>query len=286
MKKIIILVCLVITALVIIIYYSQESETYLKEPESSRVITIGGAVTEIVWALGGNGQVVAVDQSSTYPPEVSNLPDVGYIRQINAEGVLAMNPTLILTTQSLAPKVAAEQIINSGVRVVSTPIIQDLDSLITAIGEFGKALNKNKEAQELQSKIRTKANKIDSTYKKQKKPRMLLLINHSGRFSAAGKGTKGNGFLEWTGGKNVFDSINGYKSISQEALLSEKPDIILFAQSSATPPSSPKDIFDKLGISVLSEAGTQVYPIQMGHLSFGPRTVDMVLELVEKIYSK
>ena len=277
MKKIIILLCLGAQYLNVICAI---------EAESSRVITIGGAVTEIVWALGGNEQVVAVDQSSTYPPEVSNLPDVGYIRQINAEGVLAMNPTLILTTQSLAPQVAAEQIINSGVRVVSTPIIQDLDSLLAAIEEFGKALNKSKEAQELRSKIRTKANKINSIYKNKEKPRMLLLISHSGRFSAAGKGTKGNGFLEWTGGENVFESINGYKSISQEALLSEKPDIILFAQSLVTPPSSPKDIFDKLGISALSEAGTQVYPIQMGYLSFGPRTVDMVLELVEKVYPR
>ena len=254
------------------------------EPRLPRVITIGGAVTEIVWALGGNDHVVAVDQSSIYPPEVTELPDVGYIRQINAEGVLAMKPTLILTTQSLAPAVAAEQIINSGVKVVSTPIIQDLGSLLAAIEQFGNAINKSNEAQELQNSVKAKVARIAEICEGQKRPRMLLLINHSGRFSAAGKGTKGNGFLQWVGGTNIFDSINGYKSISQEVLLSERPDIILLAQSSITPPNTPEEIFDKLGLSALSKAGTQAYPIQMGHLSFGPRTVDMVLELVKKIY--
>ena len=69
-----------------------------------RIVTIGGCVTEIIFALDMGKKVVAVDQSSTIPTKVKELPQVGYIRSISSEGILSMFPTKILTTTDIGPK--------------------------------------------------------------------------------------------------------------------------------------------------------------------------------------
>ena len=66
-----------------------------------RIITIGGTATELVFALGAGEKVVAVDQSSVFPEEIKSLPQIGYIRAISAEGVLALKPTKIITTSEI-----------------------------------------------------------------------------------------------------------------------------------------------------------------------------------------
>ena len=48
--------------------------------DTSRIVAIGGAVTEILFALGLGDRVVAVDQTSRYPAAARARPDVGYSR--------------------------------------------------------------------------------------------------------------------------------------------------------------------------------------------------------------
>lgn len=63
---------------------------------AERIITLGGDVTEIVYALDAQPQLVARDSTSTWPAASQSLPDVGYLRQLNAEGILSLRPTLVL----------------------------------------------------------------------------------------------------------------------------------------------------------------------------------------------
>ena len=57
-----------------------------------RLVTLGGTVTEIVYALGAGDQVVGIDDSSFYPPAARRLPRVGYYRGFAVEGVVALGP--------------------------------------------------------------------------------------------------------------------------------------------------------------------------------------------------
>ena len=73
------------------------------EDPASRVVSIGGAVTEIVYALGEEARLVARDTTSNYPPEATALPDVGYIRRLSPEGVMSVRPDLILSEEGAGP---------------------------------------------------------------------------------------------------------------------------------------------------------------------------------------
>ena len=86
----------------------------------SRLVTLAGAVTETVYALGLGDHVVGVDASSLYPAEVQEKPQVGYFRQTSAEGILSLGPTLVLAPASMGPPAVVEQLRTAGVPVLLT----------------------------------------------------------------------------------------------------------------------------------------------------------------------
>ena len=62
--------------------------------DTGRIVSIGGAVTEILYALGADKKIVGVDSTSLYPPRaMKDKPNVGYMRQLSAEGVLGLRPS-------------------------------------------------------------------------------------------------------------------------------------------------------------------------------------------------
>jgi len=195
-------------------------------PGDLRLVTIGGAATEIVFALGAGASVVGVDQSSQYPERVRDLPSVGYVRAISAEGVLALEPDLVVATSALAPENARRQIEAVGVELLIVPDPHSPETLYTAIEQIGKRLGKVREAAEETAKLRAamrKQSELNST------PKVLFLMRSPGQDSlvAAGIGTKAEAAIELAGGRNVVDSHRSYRPISTESLVVLQPDIIL-----------------------------------------------------------
>ena len=60
---------------------------------AQRLVSLSKQYSEIIYALGAQKDLVAVDLSSTYPPEIKSLPTVGYHRALSAEGILSVRPT-------------------------------------------------------------------------------------------------------------------------------------------------------------------------------------------------
>ncbi len=89
--------------------------------DPSRIITLGSSITETVFALGMGDRVIAVDQSSSYPASVHKLPKVPYVRTLNAEGILSLNPSLIISTVGARPKSVIQQIRSTGTPLLLIP---------------------------------------------------------------------------------------------------------------------------------------------------------------------
>ena len=76
----------------------------IKLSDTSRILSIGGDITEILYALKADGKIIAVDLTSLFPAEaLQQKPDVGYLRALSAEGVLSTNPTLIIAAKDAGP---------------------------------------------------------------------------------------------------------------------------------------------------------------------------------------
>ena len=84
-----------------------------------RVVSIGGDVTEIIYALDAQQNLVARDTTSLQPAVATKLPNVGYMRQLNAEGILAMKPTLVIASELSKPSLALQQVEQAGVKVIT-----------------------------------------------------------------------------------------------------------------------------------------------------------------------
>ncbi|MCX7740062.1 MAG: ABC transporter substrate-binding protein, partial [Meiothermus sp.] len=86
-----------------------------------RIVSLDGVTTEILFALGVGDKVVGRDTSSYYPAAVNKLPTVGYQFQLNAEGILALRPTLVLGREDARPPQVFDQLAAAGVTVVRVP---------------------------------------------------------------------------------------------------------------------------------------------------------------------
>lgn len=98
------------------------SAAELPQSKANRIVAVGGAVTEIVYALGLEQRLVGVDTTSLYPPEaLQQKPNVGYMRQLSAEGVLGLNPNPIIATEGAGPKEILAVLNEAKIPVVTVP---------------------------------------------------------------------------------------------------------------------------------------------------------------------
>ncbi len=81
-----------------------------KSDLAERIVCISKQYSEIIFALHAEENLVAVDISSTYPPEIKKLPTVGYHRALSVEAILAMRPTLILQDNNIGPEQVVRQL--------------------------------------------------------------------------------------------------------------------------------------------------------------------------------
>ena len=82
-----------------------------------RLVTIDGSITEIVYALGEQHRLVGRDVTSNYPAEAQKLPNVGYMRQLSTEGVLSLQPDMVIVTSDAKPSKVLDQLQDSKVQV-------------------------------------------------------------------------------------------------------------------------------------------------------------------------
>ena len=246
--------------------------------ESRRIISIGGAATEIVFALGAGDEVVAVDLSSTYPAEVHRLPKVGYIRQISPEGVLSMKPDLVVTTESMGPPAAKEAMKQVSIPVVWCPEPESPEALYEGIAMVGTALNQEDAAQALISEIQIELTAVATqTATWPEKPKVLFFMQPpslSRAGTAAGDKTRADELIKLAGGQNALVGVTRYQPITAESILAAQPDVILLGSAPGHGASdSSVDYLMQLPAlqSVPAVKNSRVLIVPMDDLAFGPR---------------
>tara|TARA_Y100001970_G_C14194123_1_gene837098 strand:- start:81 stop:971 length:891 start_codon:yes stop_codon:yes gene_type:complete len=257
--------------------------------KQSKIVTVGGCITETVFALGVGESIIAVDMSSTYPEEVKKLPQVGYIRAISAEGVLSMMPSQILTTTDIGPSNAVSQIINSGVSVQIFESPHSFAGIISLIKDLSSLLSVDERGDLLVKELFSFNLAIDSLKSNiSNKPKIAFFMNPSlGSYPAAGEGTRANYLIDYIGGVNAFgDAFSRYKKISKEGIVDSNPDIILVGTTFNHGSTVIDDVFsgNTEFQSVNAVLSKKVFYIDMGkHLTFGPSFPENSYNLLKDI---
>lgn len=255
------------------------------------VVSVGGSVTEIVYALGEGERLVARDTTSTFPDAVSELPDVGYKRRLSPEGVLAFAPDMVLIEDGSGPVEALEVLQSASVQVVSVPEEFSAAGVLDKIRVVGAALGATAAAQDLAAKVEAQlaeATAIAAQHEGPAKRVLFVLSAQGGRIMASGTGTAADAMIALAGGVNAIASFDGYKPLSQEALSAAAPDVILMMDRSGTHDATAETLFALPALSLTPAAETQAL-IRMDGLKllgFGPRTAEAVMTLSQALYPR
>jgi iron complex transport system substrate-binding protein len=256
--------------------------------DNSRIVSIGGAITEILYALGLEQRVVAIDSTSFYPPQaLRDKPNVGYMRALSPEGVLGLNPSLILATEDAGPKEAIAVLRTAGIPFVLVPdkhtgkgILDKIDVVATAAGSaargacLAKAVASDLDAlAQIRSKVE---HPLKATF-------LLSFVND--RAMVAGRSTAADGIIKLAGATNAIAEYEGYKPINDEAIIAAKPEFVL-AMRRDSHPLDARTVFAHPGFALTPAAKRQAFVAMNGLylLGFGPRTAMAARDLATTLY--
>lgn len=256
----------------------------------ARVIALGGDITEIIYQLGEQARLVGRDATSSFPEEARSLPDVGYFRQLGAEGVLTLKPDLILAASSAGPAEVLQQIVSAGVQVVRLSDAHTADGLFDKVNRVAKALGVPEKGAALEARLRKDIAEAQSAVAAMSgKPRVLFIINAGGGAPmAAGRDTAADALIALCGAENVFASYTGYKALSSEAITAAAPEAIGMMDHT----------LQSMGglPAVLAHPALRLSPAAREHrivardgsflLSFGPRLPEAIVDFARAIRGK
>lgn len=276
-----------LVAALLVLALSSVHAASAQSDEAQRIVVIGGSVTEIAHALGAQDRLVARDSTSLYPAEAAELPDIGYIRQLSPEGVLSVNPDMIIALEGYGPPEAVSVIQQSGIPLVEIPDGIDRPAIVEKIRATAKALGRVEGGERLAQTVEAKleATEAAAASVKDKKKVLFVLSAAGGRIMAAGRGTHADGIITLAGGVNAISDFEGYKPLSNEAVIDAAPDLILRMRGGGDH-SKDEEVLHHPAIALTpaGKAGAIRGMDGLYLLGFGPRTANAAADLAAMLY--
>ncbi len=254
-----------------------------------RIVSIGGAMTEIVFALGEGDAIVAVDTTSAYPTgRTDPLPKVGYLRQLAAEGILSMKPDLILADHDSGPATTLQQLQDAGIDLRQFPMRPTADAVAAKIVFVGAALERQSAAQSVADAYQADLAALRGWVAPlADRPKVLFLLNAGTTgLRGAGSNTGADDMISLSGGSNVFAGASGYQTVSAESALAADPDYLLLMQQTLDEMGGVSALKALPQLANLRAAKEERVITMHGAylLGFGPRTAHAARDLAAALH--
>lgn len=253
-----------------------------------RIVSLNGQITEILFALGAGPQVVGVDLSSTYPPEAQKLPKVGYQRTLSSEGVLALEPELVVGNDEAGPPNVIEALRATRTRVAIVTGASGVDSARARIREVAAVLGQRSRGEALVSKLdRELADAQQRVAKAHSTPSVLFVFARgAGSVFVSGRGTPADDIIRLAGGHNAVTGFDGFKPLTAEAAAASGADVIVVPDGSLESLGGIDALLALPGLS-MTPAGRDKRVVHLDTqylLGFGPRCGMAVSDLASALH--
>lgn len=255
--------------------------------DASRIVAIGGSVTEILYALGMADRIVGVDQTSTFPDATGRKPNVGYMRALSAEGVLSLAPTLVLAIEGSGPSDVIEVLTKASVPFVLVPEAHDPEGVLRKIRFIADAIGAQAEGEKVALKVREDFDALSAIRGKIERRRKALFVLAIGGGApiVGGRDSSAAAIFALAGADNAFDRITGYKPASDEAALAAEPDaIVVMAERGHAMTAEAVFSLPAFAATPAAKAQRLIALPGLYLLGFGPRTAHAARDLVAKLY--
>lgn len=255
--------------------------------DTSRIVAIGGAVTEILYALGAEDHIVAVDQTSTFPARAQTKASVGYMRTLAPEGVLSVNPTLVLAIEGSGPKDAIEVLEKASVPFVLVPEAHDAAGIVKKISFVADAIGEQKRGRQLADMVSADLATLAAETAKitEKRKAIFVLSMGGGAPMVAGEHTAADAAFALAGVENALVGFSGYKPANDESAMAAAPDAIV-VMGERSHQMTPAAVFavPAFADTPAAKAGRLVSLSGAYLLGFSPRMAHAARDLAAGIY--
>ncbi|MCP3058304.1 ABC transporter substrate-binding protein [Myxococcus sp. K38C18041901] len=238
-----------------------------------KLVTVGPAVTETVFALGMGEAVVGVDDTSLALPMARGRPKVGYQRALASEPLIALGTTALLASEEAGPPGVLEQLRSAGLDVVILSNKPTLDEARNRVRVLAKKLGRESQGEalvaDLEKQLQDAAARVAKG--KQGKPVRILALYARGAnaLMVAGKETPTEELIRLAGGVNAVTEYSGHRPLTAEGVIVAAPDIILVPDGTLTALGGEAALRNVPGLSQVK--GWKVTTVEDVHfMSLGP----------------
>jgi iron complex transport system substrate-binding protein len=260
-----------------------------KTDGQARIVCVSKQLTELLFALHQGEKIVGLDLTSSYPEETKKITKVGYHRHLNAEGIISLEPSVVIHQNDVAPMEVMKQVQDVGIPVKVYPPAATLDSTKLLIRILGKEFGADTAAERMVAKLNVDLQKADSIVKTYPvKPKVLIIHFGQQRNQYFVMGTRGtaDAMLKLAGGINAADT-SSFRDLSAEVIAREQPDVILATDFGWDRLGGSMEKFMALpGISLTPAAkNAKIFRVEEHDLVyFGPRTGENIIRMAELIH--
>jgi len=255
--------------------------------DSTRIVSLSGDITEILFELGVGDRVVGVDVTTVAPDQATRLQIVGVGRFLTAEGVLGTDPTLVIGDTQTAPVAALNQIRAAGVTVEILEVPVSFDELYEKISRIGDLLGLPEEAEALAARIDAEVDEV-STGALTSAPRVAYVYTRGPDVNLLfGEGMTTKPLIEAAGAVDAGAEIGivGTAPVTAEALIEAAPDVIIVPAEGVEVIGGIEAFLELPGVAQTPAGENRAilaYP-EGDFLTFGPRIADSLRLLIEDL---
>jgi iron complex transport system substrate-binding protein len=264
--------------------------TAISEAATTRIVSLGGDVTEILAALGYMDRIAAVDSTSKFPEvALETKANVGYLRALSTEGVLSVNPSAIIASDGAGPPDVVKALKGSSIPYLVVEDDAGPESVVAKVRHIGAAINAGDRAEKLAKSIEAEFAALAKEREQLKKAKraLIVLTVQNGRAIVGGAGSSADAILKLAGADNAAVGMDGFKPVSDEQLAQFAPDAIIVMGRVGEGAQKPVELVKALKGLQSSPAITANAVIQMDGLyllGFGPRTPAAARDVMAAIY--
>jgi iron complex transport system substrate-binding protein len=238
-------------------------------------------------APADTSRVVATDSSATFPPAAVALPKVGYQRSLNAEGIIAQRPTLVLGSTDAGPPAVLDQLRAAGVPVTIVQEGHGLRAAATKIRAVGRALALVDEAEALADRVQTRLDAVAAEGAAVRdRPRVALLYLRGANTQLL--------FGDDQGADTIADAVGATPAVrsaatvplTPEALVAAQPDVLVVTTTGLESVGGIDGLLRIPGVAETPAGRARrvlAYDDQM-LLGFGPRMADCLEQLLADLH--
>ena len=257
--------------------------------DTSRIVSLNGDITEILFELGVGANVAAIDVTTTFPEEAAALPQVGFGQRLAAEGVLAFAPTLVIGDQQVGPPETIQQLRDAGVPVVILASQASLDGVATKIAQIAEIVERTEAGEILAAAVSAEIEAAQALVPGGEPPKVAYVYVRGPQtllFFGAGMPTQA--MIEGAGALDVsvLAGVFGPQPLTPEALVAAAPEVLVLPAAGFGALGGPEALLAVPGVAdtPAGQSGNFLVYEEGYFFGLGPRTGQALEEFIRDLY--